>query len=248
MDLQRLNLGIFCLHFVLTATFIAVPLAFVAAGVEREQHWHFYLPVMLLSFVAMVPLIYVAERKRKIKQVFLLAIAILLVGEAVLGGAQQLWHWVAGLFVFFVAFNLLEASLPSLVSKQAPAGSKGTAMGVYSTCQFLGASIGGVVGGFALDRFGLGGVFWACMGVTGVWLAAAAWMRSPRYLTSLVVPHQVDPQGEALQQAVPGVVEAMWVKEQALLYLKVDDSAFDRQTLNHYLGMEPAAGSGHQRP
>lgn len=234
-DLLRLNWGIFALHFVLTATFVAVPLAFSASGVERDQHWHYYLPIMLLSFVAMIPLIYIAERKRKIKQVFVAAIAILLLSEMVMGFSNGLLHWALGLFIFFVAFNLLEASLPSLVSKQAPAGSKGTAMGVYSTCQFLGASLGGVVGGYLFGRYGLASILLGCGVVTLGWLIVAIWMKPPRYLTSVVVPHQEPLRDDKLQDSVAGVVEAVWVKEQALLYLKVDDQLFDRQALDRYL-------------
>lgn len=234
-DLQRLNLGIFALHFVLTATFVAIPLAFERAGIVAAQHWHFYLPVMLLSFLAMVPFIYLAERKRRMKAVFIGAVAVLMLAELLLGLSADLWQRVVGLFVFFAAFNLLEATLPSLVSKQAPAGSKGTAMGVYSTCQFLGAAIGGIVGGFTYSYFGIAGVFWTGMAVCTVWLLVALSMKAPRHVTSMVLSQTTEVQVDVMRTRVPGIVDAHWAKEQALLYLKVDSDSFHQDDLRRYL-------------
>lgn len=234
-DLQRLNLGIFVLHFVLTATFVAVPLAFEQAGIAADRHWHFYLPVMLLSFLAMVPFIYLAERKRRMKGVFVGAVAVLMVAELVLGLSASLWHRVIGLFIFFGAFNLLEATLPSLVSKQAPAGSKGTAMGVYSTCQFLGAAIGGIAGGISYSYFGIGGVFWIGLVVCAVWLLVALSMKTPPHVTSIVLTQAHDVDVDVMRTAVSGIVDAHWAREQALLYLKVDSEHFRRDSLEDYL-------------
>ncbi len=234
-DLQRLNLGIFVLHFVLTATFVAIPLAFERADIAADRHWRFYLPVMLLSFLAMMPFIYLAERKRRMKAVFVGAVAVLMTAELVLGLSTSLWHRVIGLFVFFGAFNLLEATLPSLVSRQAPAGSKGTAMGVYSTCQFLGAATGGIAGGFSYSYFGIAGVFWVSLVVCAVWLLVALSMRTPPQLTSLVLTQAHDVKTDAMRAAVPGIVDAHWAPEQALLYLKVDGDHFHRESLQKYL-------------
>lgn len=235
LDLLRLDFGIFSLHFVLTATFVVVPFAFVGAGVELERHWAYYLPVMIISFIAMLPFMYVAERKRKIKLVFVAAVALLVLSEVGLSISSGMTHWVVGLFLFFTAFNLLEATLPSLVSKQAPAGSKGTAMGVYSTCQFLGAALGGVIGGACYQFWGMNSVFMACGAVCLAWLLVALSMTPPRYLTSLVVPYDKELNDDVLKQGVSGVIEALWVKEQALLYLKVDDKEFDKELLNRFL-------------
>ncbi len=234
-DLLRLNYGIFALHFVLTATFVVVPYVLRDAGVPSSSHWSYYLPVMALAFLAMLPFMYLAERKRRIKLVFIAAVGLLLVAELILAQVMVLPGWVLGLFVFFTAFNLLEATLPSLISKQAPAGSKGTAMGVYSTCQFLGAAAGGIVGGWCYQHLGEHSVLWVAAAVVAVWLVVAFGMRQPRYLTSLCVPAAKAPEAAELQASVPGVVEMFWVKEQALLYLKVDDKQFVRGTLNDYL-------------
>lgn len=240
-DLLRLDLGIFVLHFVLTATFVVVPVAFYQIGVEADEHWHFYLPVMVIAFLAMLPFMYLAERKRKIKIVFLTAVLLLVAAEGGLSVAVGLWQWVLGLFVFFTAFNLLEATLPSLVSKQAPIGSKGTAMGVYSTCQFLGAAAGGMIGGYCYQYWGLSSVLAVCAAACLAWFIAALGMRSPRYLTSICVPQSAAVDEAELRDGVPGIVEAVWAKEQALLYLKVDEHAFERSRLTQYLQQHDCA-------
>lgn len=234
INLLRLNLGIFVLHFMLTAAFVVVPVAFQELGLAPDVHWHYYLPVMVLSFAFMLPFIYVAERKRQIKLVFLAAISVLILALSGLSQAQAVRHWLLGLLLFFVAFNLLEAMLPSLISKLAPAGSKGTAMGVYSTCQFLGTSLGGAVGGFGFQYWGMHSVFVVCALMGVIWLMFAVGMRAPRYLQSVCVPHEREVPEADLRETVPGVVEARWVQEQGLLYLKVDDG-FERSVLNKYL-------------
>jgi MFS family permease len=189
----------------------------------------------------MLPLMFLAERKRKIKPVFVFAIALLLLAEGFMAANPSLNAWLLGLLVFFTGFNLLEATLPSLVSKMAHAGSKGTAMGIFSTCQFLGAASGGVVGGYVYQRWGFDSVLVVGLAVNGVWLLLALGMRPPRYLTSLCVPLERELEMDKIRHQVPGVVEALWVKEQALLYLKVDDSLFEKQQLNHYLQQAQAA-------
>jgi len=234
-DLVRLNAGVFALHFALTTVFVVVPLVFDSSGVKAESHWHYYLPVMLLAFALMLPLMFVAERRRKIKPVFIAAIALLLVAEVLMTYSRGIEVWLVGLLIFFTGFNLLEATLPSLVSKMAHAGSKGTAMGLFSTCQFLGAATGGVVGGYSYQHWGFNSVLFAALVVNGGWLLLALGMRSPRYLTSVCVPLDQELDLNGIQLQVPGVVEALWVKEQALLYLKVDDRVFEKQQLNSYL-------------
>ena len=147
--LLRLDLGIFVLHLVLTALFLVVPsLLADRVGLPSQSHWWLYLSVMVASFFAMIPFIIFGEKKRQMKAVLCGAITLLLIAMAGFAAVSltltTIW---AILFVFFLAFNLLEASLPSLISKEARAGSRGTAMGVYSTAQFLGAFVGGAMGG-----------------------------------------------------------------------------------------------------
>ncbi|TNE95262.1 MAG: MFS transporter, partial [Gammaproteobacteria bacterium] len=188
-ELLRLNLGIGVLHFAQMASWVAVPVLLEQnLNFPRDQHWTIYLGAMGLSFLCMLPFIILAETRRKMKPVFVAAVLVLGVGEVLLGsGGDHRWLFVFGLFVFFMGFNLLEATLPSLVSKSAPAGGRGTAMGIYSTCQFLGAFAGGVSGGYVAHHYGYEQVFWLAAGLILLWLIVALTMKKPRHLKSLVV-------------------------------------------------------------
>ena len=177
--LVRLNFGVFVLHFILVAFFLVVPgIIEDSLGVDREQHWMVYLPVLLLSLAGMVPLMILAERGGRLRQMFLLAIALIFVAMATLDYAAATPVLYGGLWLFFVGFNYLEATLPSLLSKTVSAGSKGTAMGVYSTCQFMGAFAGGAGGGWLLDHLGEGMLSGVCLALAAVWWLAV--LRLPR--------------------------------------------------------------------
>jgi MFS family permease len=168
--LARLNFGVFSLQFILMASFLLVPgLLEELAGVDRDHHWQVYLPVLLLSIVGMVPLMYLAERKGHPHGIFLCGIGLVFGAVAVLGYTDIPAVFYLGLWLFFVGFNYLEATLPSLVSKTVFAGGKGTALGIYSTCQFLGVFAGGAVGGWVLQQFGQGALFGLCLAVTVLW-------------------------------------------------------------------------------
>jgi MFS family permease len=171
LSLQRLNFGVFALHFILMACFLVVP-GFLeqTVGIGRDDHWMVYLPALVLSIAGMVPLMILAERGGKLHQTFLAGISLLLVAVAILGFTINAMVFYGALWLFFVGFNYLEATLPSLVSKVVFAGGKGTAMGVYSTCQFLGAFAGGAVGGWVLQQAGVGALIWVCMGLASLWL------------------------------------------------------------------------------
>ena len=150
-NLLRLDFGIFSLHLILTALFLAIPLVLRDLGLEPARHGLLYLPVMVGSIVLMVPFVILAERRGLAKQVFLGAVFTLAMSQLALGlSLTAFWEFVVALTLFFVAINLLEAMLPSLVSKFAPVEAKGTAMGVYSSSQFIGAFSGGLLGGWAL--------------------------------------------------------------------------------------------------
>jgi len=168
--LARLNFGVFTLHFILMACFLVVP-GFLeqSAGIDRDRHWMVYLPALLLSIVGMVPLMILAERGGRLHQVFLLGIALVFAAIAILGFTSSTAIFYLGLWVFFVGFNYLEATLPSLVSKTVFAGGKGTAMGVYSTCQFLGAFAGGAAGGWILQYMSLAALIVLCLILAALW-------------------------------------------------------------------------------
>lgn len=238
LQLLRLNYGILSLHMVLTASFTVLPLVLRdQLGLDASQHWKIYLPVLLLSVLAIVPFIIVAERRRRLKQVFLGAIALL--AAALFGLA--FWHSsltqvILLLLAFYMGFNLLEATLPSLISKLAPPDSKGTAMGFYSSSQFFGAFLGGICGGALQGSLGATGVFVFGALAILVWLAFAASMQNPRYLASHLI--QVGSMDNAAAQQlaqrfsrVPGVAEAVVIAEEGVAYLKVDKHALDEQAL-----------------
>lgn len=169
-QLMRLNLGIFMIHMTQTALFVVIPLTLVQMGLALPDHWQLYLPVVLLSFAGMLPPIFWAERTGKNKPAFLLAIALM--GLAIVSFGlvpANLWIWAAVLFVFFLSFNLLEAFLPSWVSRVAPPGQRGLALGIYNTTQSLGLFSGGLLGGVLASVLGSQGLYWACAGAIAVW-------------------------------------------------------------------------------
>jgi len=243
-QLLRLNFGIFVLHLLLTATFVAVPLALRDAGYSSDRHWEIYLPVLLLSMAAIVPLIVVAEKYRRLKAVFLGAIATLVLAEY---GLLQLHGSVLEiavlLLVFFAAFNLLEATLPSLIAKMAPPDAKGTAMGIYSSSQFLGAFAGGALGGWLHGFLGLKGVFALATFCALAWLLVAWTMANPRYLSSYLLNvgdlDEVEAKLLALRLGeVRGVAEAVVVAAEGVAYLKVDRQALDEVALRELAAAE----------
>jgi MFS family permease len=233
-ELLRLDVGIFALHAMLTASFLVVPgLLRGTLDVPDRDQWLVYLPVLVVSVAVMVPAIIVAEKYRRMKGVFVGAVAALVVSQAMLYlGAGNLFVLLAALIVFFSAFNVMEASLPSLITKAAPPDAKGTAMGLYSSLQFLGIFVGGVIGGWAQQRGGDAGVFVLTAAIALVWLLAAATMAQPSYLTTRLLPIADGRAGDAENLAarlrqVPGVAEAVVIAEEKLAYLKVDAKSFD---------------------
>ncbi|MEJ3590886.1 MFS transporter [Pseudomonas bubulae] len=244
-DLLRLDLGIFVLHAMLMSSFIALPLALVEkAGLPKEQHWWVYLTALLISFFAMIPFIIYGEKKRKMKRVLLGAVVTLMLTELFFWKfGDSLRTLVIGTVVIFTAFNLLEASLPSLISKVSPAGGKGTAMGVYSTSQFLGSALGGILGGWLFQHGGLSVVFLGGAGLAALWLAFAVTMREPPYVTSLRLPLSPEALREAglaeRLKAVNGVTDAVIVAEEAAIYIKLDTELLDRATLEQLVNPAP---------
>ena len=240
-ELLRLDFGIFALHLCLTAMFIAVPMSLLShSDVTAENHWWVYLSVMMLSFFAMVPFIIVGEKKRQMKAVFMFAVVLLCIGAISAVWSQEGFEgfWLS-LFIFFMAFNLLEASLPSLVSKLSPAGSKGTAMGVYSTSQFFGAFVGGVFGGWVLSSYQESGVYIFVSVVCLVWLVIAAKMTNPNPETgmTLVLDATCDErQAQDLIDSlglISGVEEVVMTPGDHLVYMKVVKARLDDDALGH---------------
>ena len=180
-ELLRLNFGILALHMMQMAMFVVVPPLLVErAGLPVAAHWHVYLPVVLASFVLMVPPLLAAERHGRSRRLFLGSIGLLVAVQVGLTwwatGLVTIGVWLLG---FFVAFNLLEAAIPSLVTRVAPPRAKATALGVYNTTQAFGLFAGGALGGWLAKHFGAAGVFMAAAALGLVWAAVAAGMRIP---------------------------------------------------------------------
>jgi MFS family permease len=233
-QLLRLDFGIFALHAMLTASFLVVPgLLGATLNLPVRDQWFVYLPVLLVSVAVMLPAIIVAEKYRRMKGVFVGAVAVLAASQLMLYfGAANLFVLLAALLVFFSAFNVMEASLPSLITKAAPAEAKGTAMGIYSSAQFLGIFVGGIVGGYAHEHGGSAGVFILTTAITLAWLVAAVTMAQPSYLTTRLLAIDGDRKGDpeilaARLRQLPGVAEAVIIADENLAYLKVDSRSFD---------------------
>jgi MFS family permease len=249
-DLLRLNYGIFTLHLILMAVFVVVPAQMRDAGLVAGHEWQVYLPVFVLSMALIVPFIILAEKKRKMKAVFIGAIAVIWVAELGLSQAHgNLYALIGFLGVFFCGFNLLEATLPSLVSKTAPADLKGTAMGAYSSCQFMGLFMGGLVGGWFKGLYGETAVFLLCAAVASSWILVALRMKPPRYVANMLMSldgmseHQAD-ELAAQMLDINGVVEVTLNFDDAVAYLKVDNQLLDKVGLQHLLGQyQPVAAA-----
>ncbi len=239
--LLRLDFGIFALHALLMASFIALPLTLIEyGGLPKEEHWWVYLIALFVGFFAMLPFIIYGEKQRQMKRVFIGAISVLLFSELFFWWfGHSLVLLVIGTIIFFTAFNLLEATLPSLISKIAPAGAKGTAMGVYSTSQFLGAAVGGMLGGWLFSVGGASVVFAGCAALAALWLVFAANMQEPPYVTSVRLPvapaAMQETQWLKALSSQAGVMEAVLVAEEAAVYVKFDTQIIDRTSVEDYL-------------
>ncbi|QIZ78921.1 MFS transporter [Ferrimonas lipolytica] len=234
--LLRLDFSIMVLHMLITALFVALPLALLDAGMMADEHWQMYLPCMLIAFVLMVPIIIFGVKKKTTRGPMLFAIGLQLLATLVMGvatlafgaGSSQVWALAIGTVLFFTGLNYLEAALPSLISRISPPGDKGSAMGIYSTAQFGGAFAGGVLGGVLFQTMGAAGVFFLCAAIIAIWFVLMLKMENPQEVKSLTleVPHAEANQIDAIVTrltALPGVVEVILVPEQHAAFLKVAD-------------------------
>ena len=238
-QLLRLNFGTFCLHGAQMAMFIVVPFALKeTSGLSENQHWQVYLPVLIASFVLMIPAIIYAEKRAKLKPVFIGAVALMLVAQVAFAfNIHTFWGIVASLSVYFVAFNILEASLPSLISKMAPAASKGTAMGVHNTAQSFGMFLGAVMGGYLSHKMGYAAVFIFCALLMGVWLILAFGMKTPPSVKTKMfhVGNLTLNQYQELELAVKqlsGVVDATLISQEHNLIVKINNQQTKAQQDN----------------
>jgi len=243
VELLRLDFGIFALHAMLTAGFLVVPdLLQARLGLSSSSQWMVYLPILLVSVILMVPAIIVAEKYRCMKGVFIGTVTVLAASEWMLAfGHGDRSIALAALTLFFAAFNVMEASLPSLITKISPPRAKGTATGIYSSSQFLGIFVGGIVGGWLQQNTGDSTVFLGAGALALCWLLLAATMRQPTYLVTRLLPigREVDAgQLAAALRRVPGVAEAEVVSDERLAYLKVDSKLFDQTMARSLAGAD----------
>lgn len=240
-ELLRLDFAIFALHAILTASFLAVPLVLARTfDLGGGGDWRVYLPVLVISVGLMLPAVILAETRGRMKEVFVGAITVLTASLLALAiQRQSVVTVLIALVGFFAAFNIMEAMLPSLVTKIAPANAKGTATGIYSSCQFFGIFAGGAVGGLAAASGGPRGVFILAALLSLVWLAVAIRMRRPIRATSYLVhvgtlnQREIDALASRLV-ALPGVIEA--TVDEGTAYLKIDRLRFDRATVARLMG------------
>ena len=238
--LLRLDASIFMLHLLITATFFAVPLALRDAGIDSGSQWLVYLPAVLISIAIMIPLIVLAER-RAMRGALIACVAGLLVTQILIGavvaglapsGAVSAAAWLfVSVTLFFGFLNALEALLPSLVSRLAPAAAKGSAMGIYSSSQFLGAFVGGAGAGWLYGALGPGGLYVALAVLCGVWMVVLAGFVPPRRLTThrraLSAEERSRSEGVLAElRALPGVEEVVFAIDEGVAYMKVDKAKF----------------------
>lgn len=240
-EIMRMVFSIMILHCLLTTSFFALPIALQDhAGLARDQHALIYLPILIIAFISMVPFILIAEKRRKMKPIFLGAIAVLAISQLTWAMLpSSLLALLISLWLFFTAFNILEASLPSLMSKLSPLENKGTAMGIYSTAQFIGAFIGGTLGGLMYTHYALSGVFIAGAVLTLIWLIVVSPMRPPRHLTNRII--HIDNlsatnANDIAQQlnAIEGVVETIVVAEEQVAYVKFAPELINSEALDAF--------------
>jgi MFS family permease len=247
--LLSLDFSIFIQHAIFTAVFIAVPVILThQLLLSSAQQTLFYIVILVLSAITMVPFVIIAEKKRVIKQTFIYAIGLILLTQVgLLGLPNKLWLVGTGLWLFFAAFTLMESLLPSLVSKTSPLSIKGTAMGVYSTSQFFGIFIGGTLGGLVYSWLGLQAIFGLCAVLALLWLISALGMRQPRYLSTVIMPWPAGFDGrsdKALSlQKLPGVADLAISSVEKLIYIKIDKKIITENELRNVI--EPASLSKH---
>ncbi|WP_201550816.1 MFS transporter [Psychrobacter sp. DD43] len=239
-DLNRLHIGIFALHLTMTAIFVILPHQLNdVLGLSVRQQGLVYLPLLFIGFAVAIPFIIIAEKKRKMRQVFLAAIALMTVALVLLAlGGQVGVGIILGLLLYFMGFNLLEATIPSWISKRAPVANKATAMGLNSSSQFFGAFVGGAMGGLLLSQPNL--LAW---GILAIIMAASLLLiipiADPPYLssTTVTIPKNIDIQDWSRQMlAVDGVDELVVMAKEQVAYLKLDKTQLtdtSRQELSH---------------
>ncbi|VFP84475.1 Inner membrane transport protein YajR [Candidatus Erwinia haradaeae] len=238
-NLTKLNMSVLCLHVLLMSSFITIPTQLIQIGWLAHEHWKVYFFAMLMALAIATPLLIYAEIKRKMKNIFISCIGLMLFTETLLWAVNNsIWVLFIGLELFLIGFNLMEAMLPSLVSKQSRAGYKGTAMGVYTTSQCIGVAIGGGISGWMLGHVGPHGVFLFNVLITLAWFGMSFSLKEPLYLSSLRFTLKDSAEKfplEAYLKKQEGVFDLLILPEEHSMYMKVDDQVINRATIENLL-------------
>lgn len=241
-DLARLDFSIAFVHLIMMANFLALPLLLLNdANLPKSEHWWVYLVAFVGSAFGMLPMIIYGEKKRKLKHVLITCVVILLACSCFfLLEHNSVWSLLVGILVFFVAFNTIEAILPSMVSKVAKAGTKGTAMGIFSTSQFLGAGLGASLGGILIKFGGLTATFIGSAVMCIIWLVILIKMKEPPYVTSIRL--LLSDQQFANEQLLPllmeqkGITDALLAVDERAIYIKFDKQRISRDQIDQLVG------------
>jgi len=238
LKLWRVNVSIFILHYLLVSMFSVLPLIFMATGqIESGDHGRYYLLLLLAAFVAMMPFMWLSDRLSDIRPILSVMVSLSLGSFLILGQTFAYWWVMAGTILFFMAFNLLEVVLPAQLSKISAAGTRGTAMGVYATSQFLGVFAGGVISGWILTVADITTVMYANAALAIFWLLVCLSFPQLGQIASRTVQLAEMPNLSPNQQAeallsIAGVIDAVIIESDRVAYLKVDEATFDDEKLN----------------
>ncbi|MGK0273467.1 MAG: MFS family permease [Cocleimonas sp.] len=240
--LLRMNLSVFSLHLLMTANFAVLPLIFRdSLQMDTAEHWKIYLPVLFISIAFSLPMIIISEKFRKIKIFFVVAVFLIMLSQVLLAFIDySLYSLLFAFLLFFIGFNFLEAVQPSLVAKYSDVSAKGTAMGVYSTAQFLGIFVGGVMGGLILQNWGISGVFIFGIVMAVLFLLVAISLPKPDFFKSQLVKLSdeflIDIEKTTKQLLeISGIKQAAVSAEEGVAYIKIDKLEFDQTRLDSYL-------------
>lgn len=234
-QLLRLNIGIFTLHMTLTAIFVTLPLHLQEMSLTSNLHWQFYLPALLGSFILIIPMLIIGARKKMNRHFYLFAIALMAISLLIMGlASQSLTLMFIAILLYFTAFNFLEASLPAFISMLSPAGAKGSAMGIYSTYQFLGAFCGGILGGFSYKLLGSNGVFLCLACLMLLWLFLSWGMHNPSKIRTYTYSTNIKNENHAARLTeqlltLNGILEVVIIIEEQIVYTKVNNQVFAPQ-------------------
>lgn len=238
-QLMSLNFGVFCLHFTQMSLFIALPFFLINnLHLHKNQHWFIYFPAVIIGFIIMIPFLIIGEKRAKLKAAKIFAITCILIVQLLLSfEINNLWITIAIISIYFIGFNILEAILPSMISKIAPIAAKGTALGAYSTCQSLGLFLGGTAGGFIYQHLGINFVYLQSASILLIWLILSIYMPHPsnvRTITRAIPSCWLNQTSELIEKlsTVQGVNEIVANEKDSMIYFKASRESWDEDSVN----------------